>query len=138
MEDSNIDINHKIDIQSSNLNYIGVKVAKPESIATCTTCQQSFKTLKELKSHLLTHESKESYTCLICHKKYYYKTSLSNHLVCHETEIPYKCPFEFCLRTFSTKGNLKVHLKSHGTNKLLHKIETYAIFVGDAFISKKS
>lgn len=79
----------------------------------CEICAESFKSLKTLKSHKLSH-SEPKFQCNVCDKKFYKPYTYQNHLLTHE--VPqYSC--SECKKKFKTKKAVAVHSRTHNKIK---------------------
>ncbi|XP_021375430.1 transcription factor E4F1-like isoform X1 [Mizuhopecten yessoensis] len=95
------------------------KQVKSSTIATdverrfeCHICQNRFKEINILKSHLLTHSNKRDFPCGIegCVFAFKTKGSLKRHMRRHTGERPFSC--SACERSFTESGALTRHMKS--------------------------
>ncbi|KAL5013449.1 hypothetical protein ScPMuIL_007719 [Solemya velum] len=111
----------------------------------CHTCGKSFVSVSNLNKHMRIHGEKEC-TCPICNKSFHYEGYLREHVASvHENKYRYQCsecgkmlksktglithtkqfhssntefyPCPKCGRIFTQKGNMKVHLYSHATDR---------------------
>ncbi|XP_012522538.1 zinc finger protein 665 [Monomorium pharaonis] len=112
----------------------------------CMVCEKDCKSLRELRTHVKTHNGEFPYSCFLCKKAYTRKRYLKRHMACHpnfsrhrclkcgcrfkskselethatthECIAPYVC--NQCTRVFNHKGNYKRHLISHLDPQGLH------------------
>ncbi|XP_060064172.1 transcription factor E4F1-like [Ylistrum balloti] len=78
----------------------------------CHICQNRFKEINILKSHLLTHSNKRDFPCGVegCVFAFKTKGSLKRHMRRHTGERPFSC--SACGRSFTESGALTRHMKS--------------------------
>ena len=51
----------------------------------CTSCEQKFRTKKQLSSHKeIVHENIKNYSCFVCEKQFYSRNHLRSHLTVHD------------------------------------------------------
>lgn len=79
----------------------------------CEICAETFKSVKVLRSHILSHADPK-YECNICYKKFHKPYVYQNHLQSHGAPN-FAC--EYCYKKFKTKKGLVTHLKLHENNK---------------------
>lgn len=58
-------------------------------------------------------QPRKQIACEICHKSFERPSALRVHKRSHSGEKPFNCAFVECKRTFSTRSNMKRHLKVH-------------------------
>ena len=114
-----------------------------ERVALCSQCPKKFKTVHDLKAHMLTHTSDLAFKCDICQKEFktrkymrehrkihfaerdqicdvcgkgFFKLEhLKNHRKLHTGEKPYSC--SLCTYRCTVKCNLDKHMKTHSNGK---------------------
>ena len=114
-----------------------------DRMALCSQCPKKFKTVHDLKAHLLTHTSDLAWSCDICSKEFktkkymrehrkihfaqrdqicetcgkgFFKLEhLKNHKLLHTGEKPYAC--SICSYKCTVKCNLDKHMKTHTHSK---------------------
>lgn len=93
----------------------------------CSICNKICRNPATLQSHLNTHKKLHRCDYDQCGKKFSVKYLLSAHIArIHQNKRNFKC--ELCLKCYSTKMDLKVHLRNHllGSYKCDHCTNTYA------------
>ena len=55
--------------------------------------------------------------CCICNSKFSRSSTLKIHYHSHTGEKPHKCKYEGCQKSFSERGNLKSHIRTHLSQK---------------------
>ena len=86
----------------------------PNNNKYCSICKKTFSTQINLRNHQLTiHERTFPFKCSYpgCKKEYSIEPRLKVHMKTHLSEKPYIC--EICKKPFREKGNLKTHQKFH-------------------------
>ncbi|GLT24986.1 hypothetical protein SLA2020_001450 [Shorea laevis] len=89
-----------------------VKLDSVEAFCSEPDCMKYFTNEQCLRAHVKSCHS--HITCEICGTKQLRK-NFKRHLLSHESRTPserIKCDFEGCLHTFSTKSNLRQHVKA--------------------------
>jgi uncharacterized Zn-finger protein len=86
----------------------------------CEHCGKEFKLKQHLKNHERSHFENSLIPCTFpgCVKKFTRRNRLDLHLkAVHSGLKLFKCPHADCERSFSEKGNLMVHLRTHTGEK---------------------
>ncbi|XP_033113222.1 zinc finger protein 91-like [Anneissia japonica] len=80
----------------------------------CDICGLGYKTSRDLKKHRLNHSDVRPYVCDSCGKAFPTKFKLNRHILCvHNPVKAFACTHEGCERKFSRKDKLKDHLNTH-------------------------
>lgn len=89
-----------------------------QSSNLCEQCLKVFSSQINLKNHILRiHEKSFPFTCTYpgCNKKYSVEIRLKLHMKTHMTNKPFKC--EICEKSFVMRGDLKTHQKFHSEER---------------------
>ena len=83
---------------------------------TCSQCGKTFNYLSNLQKHKIIHSTdRPLHTCTICEKRYSSKGSLKIHMRSHLGEKPHSC--SLCQKLFKSKNGLKGHLLIHAGDR---------------------
>ena len=118
-----------------------IKNVHQSEIYRCCICFETFKKKVCLRNHEESHGIGNKLSCYMpfCSKTFWNQDSLKNHIESHKLSLAnkkdnqligrkrlreiekeeksYKCPFDGCLKVYSTSYNLKVHVKSFHFNE---------------------
>ena len=89
-----------------------------QSSNLCEQCLKVFSSQVNLKNHILRiHEQTFPFPCTFpgCSKKYSVEVRLRLHMKTHMTNKPFKC--EICEKSFVMRGDLKTHQKFHSEER---------------------
>ena len=109
--------NYHVDI-GENIVKVDSRNQYKDKQFKCSICDDTFKTFRERKSHLVSnHKGEKPYKCSICDDKFKTLKERKSHLdTNHKGDRPYKCPI--CESRFSDQHNLKEHISQvHVKNK---------------------
>lgn len=77
----------------------------------CNQCPKAWRTVSELKNHLISHSQERPFICEICGQAYKHKTALNIHVGMHNGISPFTCVY--CKKCFTQKGGLLRHMPIH-------------------------
>merc|ERR1719219_1710881 len=84
--------------------------------ATCEHCNQTFRRMYNLKTHInRVHLKVKQFKCTRCDKSFATNSDLKQHLGTHGEGKMFKC--EHCDRTFSNRDSIILHKKQHNQEK---------------------
>jgi len=90
----------------------------------CQVCGNEYKLIRQLKQHLLTHQTDTPFNCEHCGKGFKVMSRLKEHINIHTGKMPYECGY--CGRRIRSQPNLFHHLKHHrAQNHPLHREKEY-------------
>lgn len=75
-------------------------------------CLKSFKEAGNLKTHLRSHLSLRDFECEHCGKQFKLKQHLKNHERSHFENTLIPCTFPGCVKKFTRRNRLELHLKA--------------------------
>ena len=88
----------------------------------CQFCEKSYKIKSHLIEHInISHLKLKKFKCNLCNSSFGRKSTLNSHMKTHTGEKNFFCPIIGCEKSFSEKGNMKIHFKRH-LNKINKKI----------------
>jgi len=90
----------------------------------CQVCGKEYKLVRQLKQHLLIHQTDTPFNCEHCGKGFKVMSRLREHINIHTGKMPYECGY--CGRRIRSQPNLFHHLKHHrNQNHLLNREKEY-------------
>ncbi|KAJ8983413.1 hypothetical protein NQ317_005878 [Molorchus minor] len=101
----------------TNSNSIVKKIKKlPKKLQVYNChCSMEFRTSRELKIHMKSHNLRQSFVCDICGLHYKFEPSFNRHINMHKGIHPFTCVY--CNKTFTQKGALVRHAPIHTGEK---------------------
>ncbi|XP_055321082.1 zinc finger protein OZF-like [Sitodiplosis mosellana] len=88
---------------------------------TCDLCSMKFRTIYNLKRHLLTHTGEKPHKCMYCERAFAQSGDLNKHLRQHVGDKTYQC--NLCFKSFRLQIELRKHSYEHFQNE--NKSETH-------------
>jgi uncharacterized C2H2 Zn-finger protein len=96
-------------------------LTKPKKkVFECPTCQKTFTLSGNLRRHMQIHAEpglQKKHVCELCNKSYSRRGDLITHYRSHTGQKPHKC--KECGRSFSRKSDLRAHSKTHSDSREL-------------------
>ena len=83
---------------------------------SCSFCEYSCKTKKDMKMHERTHTGEKPYSCKYCDAYFATSSALVCHIRVHTGEKPYKC--DQCDKAFTVKSALNSHKHTHSERRV--------------------
>ncbi|KAB0790885.1 hypothetical protein PPYR_14972 [Photinus pyralis] len=104
-------------IKDEDVDMSNTTSAKSKKLYDCTHCDRSFRWLRNLKRHSLTHNQSKPFTCDQCEFRSNRKDALHNHVSNKHVDAdkPYKC--EHCALSFAQRYTLARHMQTHAEDK---------------------
>ena len=88
----------------------------------CYFCEKAYKIKSHLREHInIFHLKLKKFKCNLCNCTFGRKSTLNSHMKTHTGEKNFFCPIIGCEKSFSEKGNMKIHFKRH-LNKINKKL----------------
>lgn len=75
---------------------------------SCSTCNKSFSTNRQLRKHVVIHRSRKL-QCNMCPKKFIYPYEMQAHMMVHTGYKPFSC--QLCDLKFRFSWNVKKHME---------------------------
>ena len=76
-------------------------------------CDKCMKIVKDLKNHILLHNSNKTHKCNICHQSFFQRNVFRKHMIVHSRI--HVC--NQCEKSASDSSSLKIHMKSHSSER---------------------
>ena len=86
-------------------------VHSEEKQFSCDRCGKLFRTSDEVKKHMLVHTQETPYTCSVCQKKFRQSCHLGRHMLIHSGVKQHVCVI--CEKKFTQAEALRSHMQLH-------------------------
>ncbi|XP_037942855.1 uncharacterized protein LOC119675720 [Teleopsis dalmanni] len=97
----------------TKVNSTENKISKDKDLI-CKICDEKFTNLKDLKLHLITHDTEmETISCSICEQHFVNSEELNQHIAQEHKQFLGKLQCCLCLEEFQNLSQLRAHLKQH-------------------------